>query len=352
MLVKAIVKDAGNLPRSLRLRLRRRAALAVVDNFFVGLGKLGALHPLSDPEKHDVERFRDVPYRDGGGKAHALDVYRPKNAKEKLPVVLYVHGGGFRIMSKDSHWLMGIAFATHGYLAFNVNYRLAPKHRFPAAVEDVCAAYEWVCANAERYGGDTSRIVLAGESAGANLVTSLTVATCYERNVDFAKRVFDTGIVPRAVAPACGMLQVSDSGRFSRKWPNLMGAIDDQLREVTRSYLGPNPPDDQVLLDFADPLLVFERGDAPARSLPPFFIPCGTKDPLVDDSKRLERALAAMQVECEAQYYPGELHAFHAVVLRAPAQACWRHQFHFLHRHVPGSHPPRKRSHVTGTDDT
>ena len=86
-------------------------------------------------------------------------------------------------------------------------------------------------------------------------------------------------------------------------------------------------------LDLADPLCFFERGPEPARPVPPFFLPVGTKDPLLDDTRRLARALRAMGVSAEEEYYPGEIHAFHAFVMRAAARKCWGDTFAFLARH-------------------
>ncbi|MFO0635528.1 MAG: alpha/beta hydrolase [Nannocystaceae bacterium] len=88
-------------------------------------------------------------------------MYRPQGAAESRPVVLYVHGG-FRVLSKDSHWIMGLAFARAGYVVFNIGYRLAPRHPFPAALQDAAAALAWVHEHAARAGGDASRLVLAG----------------------------------------------------------------------------------------------------------------------------------------------------------------------------------------------
>ena len=117
-----------------------------------------------------IEVIRDVSYCDSGKHAHLLDVFRPESASP-LPIVLYVHGGGFSMLSKDTHHFMAMAFARRGYLVFNVNYRLAPKHPYPAALEDVSLAYRWTVEHAAEFGGDTSRLVLAGESAGANVET-------------------------------------------------------------------------------------------------------------------------------------------------------------------------------------
>jgi acetyl esterase len=303
----------------------------VVDNFFRVISAAGRLHPSAKPGRHNVEVERDVPYLDDGLAEHQLDVYKPTTVPGPWPVVLYIHGGGFRILSKDTHWIMGLAYARRGFLVFNISYRLAPRHPFPAAVMDACAAYEWVAKHAPRYGGDLSRLVLAGESAGANLATSLTLATCYQRKEPYARAVWDTGLVPRAVLPACGIFQVSDTERFSRR-RRLPSFISDRLTEVTDAYLRAVDHNQPGALDLADPVVTLERGEAPGRPLPPFFVPVGTRDPLLDDTRRLKSALDRLGVPCEARYYPGEVHAFHALVFRRNARRCWGHAYDFLDR--------------------
>lgn len=316
-------------------RARVKAGALVADNFFRGLARVGRLHPKSHPSRHNVEVVaRDVPYRPGdGGNDHLFDVWRPKGVTGPLPIVFYVHGGAFRILSKDTHWIMALAYARQGYLVFNVSYRLAPRHPFPAAVEDVCEAWRVCMQRAAEWGGDPSRVIVAGESAGANLVTTLTMATCYRRAEPFARAVFDLGIVPSACVPMCGIFQVSDTARFARR-RRIPRFIADRLEEVTESYLFGHEHARPEELELADPLVVLERGDRPTRALPPFFTAVGTRDPLLDDTRRLEAALKQLGVVCEAHYYPGELHAYHAIIFRPAARDTWRRTFSFLQRYV------------------
>jgi acetyl esterase len=322
-------------PLQLRKRLRQKSGSLLVDGFFRGISRAGLLHPHARPERHDVEVVRDVPYMNSGRSEHRLDIYRPRRAlNERVPVVLYVHGGGFRILSKDTHWVMGLAFARRGYLVFNIGYRLAPEHPFPAAVADSCAALEWVCENAGNWGGDVERLALAGESAGGNLVTALGLATSYARPEPFARRLFERGVRPRAVLPACAILQVSDCDRFQRRWPKLGTFVRDRLHEVSTSYLLGCDRETPGALDLADPLVALERGARPERPLPPFLVTCGTKDPLIDDAQRLAIALGRLGVEHETRYYPGEMHAFQALVWRPNARSFWRHTHAFLERHL------------------
>ncbi len=327
---------------------RRFLGGVAVDGFFNGLTRVARLHPQARPARHAVEHLRDLRYFDGAMREHLLDVYRPAQPTSGIhagappafrryhgppwPMVFYVHGGGFRILSKDTHWVMGLAFARRGFVVFNTSYRLAPKHRFPCAIEDVCRSFVWAIRNAERFGADPTRVIIAGESAGANLAASLAITLAYEREEPWAKQAFATEVIPKAVVPACGVFQVSDMSRLSRRKPGMSAFIADRLREVESAYLGPDAP--ACSTDLADPLLVFERGERPARPLPPFFLPVGTKDPLLPDTRRMAEALRALGAEAVDAYYPGEVHAFHALVMRAGARKCWRDTFAFLDRHV------------------
>jgi len=317
---------------SILSQLRDRVGRTLMDTTWAALAQTGRL-PSARPERHGVERIEDVPYMDVDAAHHRLDVYRPIQRTGSLPVVLYIHGGGFRILSKDTHWLMPLAFARRGYVVFNINYRLAPRHPFPAAMEDGCAALAWVKENAAKYGGDPDRLVLAGESAGANLVTALAVTTAWPRPEPWAQKVWELGIRPQAVLPACGILQVTDVNRFVRR-KRLSQFLQDRLREVESAYLPDTHPRGEAR-DLADPLVWLERAEKPVRPLAPFFAGVGTADVLLDDTRRLKAALDRLGVTCEVRYYPGEVHAFHALVWRPAAKAFWRESFAFLQEHVP-----------------
>ncbi len=324
---------------NLRSTLRRSVGTRVLDSLFRSLSRAGQIHPAMRAARREVEVVRDVAYVDDGAAAHRLDIYRPRAPAEKLrPAVFYVHGGGFRILSKDTHWMMGYAFAQKGYVVFNINYRLAPQHPFPAGLVDAAAALEWVNKNAERFGADGKRVVLAGESAGANLVTSLALCLSYPRPEPWARALFDSGVTASALLPACGILQVSDVERFTRR-RKIPGFIFERMRVVRDGYLGvPGSANDLGLvgeaLDLADPLVMIERGKKPARPLPPCLAICGTADPILDDTRRLEAGYRALGAVAETRIYPGEPHAFHAVFFRRAAKAAWRETFDFLRRHT------------------
>jgi acetyl esterase len=313
-------------PLNLAARVRRKLGAAVTDGFFYGSSQAFRYLPIAHPRVHGVTVEKDFSY--GPLPEHRANVWRPRGLEGPLPVVFYIHGGGFRFMSKDTHWVFGLLYARRGYLVVSIDYRLAPKHRYPAAIEDVCLAWRWLLKNVEHLGGDPSRIAVSGESAGGNLSASLTLATTYKRDEPFARAVFDAGVVPRAVVPACGLFQVSNPERFNFQSVYLW----DRIAEVTDAYLHGAQVEGERGLDLADPVVAFERGERPDRPLPPFFIPAGGWDVLKHDASRLGDALVALGAKAETRIYPRGPHAFHAFVFTPSAMQCWRDTYRFLHQ--------------------
>lgn len=312
------------------VEMRRKLGGAAVKTFFETLASASRWHPSARRATRELFVEEDVAY--GPDPMHRLDVWR-RRGQPPGPSLLFVHGGGFRILSKNTHWMMAMGFARAGYTVFTIDYRLAPKDPFPAALEDTCRAFEWLLDHAPEYGGDPDRIALAGESAGANLITALTVACCFPRPEPYAASIFERARVPDAILPACGLLQVSAPERFAARSMNTL--FRDRIHEVCRGYLGPfgTRPGPEAAL--ADPLLVLEAEGEPARALPPAYLCVGSADPIEEDTLRLDAALRRRGVPCQLDVYEGEMHAFHALVWRDAARACWAAQLDFLSRTVP-----------------
>ncbi|MCA9539028.1 MAG: alpha/beta hydrolase [Myxococcales bacterium] len=319
-----------HLVANLRAHVRRRAGGVVIDATLNSISRAGRLHPNSLAIQRGVDVIRDVPYLPSGDRWHRLDVYRPTDHPGPHPVLFYVHGGGFRILSKDTHWMMGLQFARRGFTVFSINYRLAPASPYPAALQDAFAAAAFVRDHAADYGADPSRFVLAGESAGGNIVCAMTAAHCYRRPEPWARAFYDLNLPIEAVMPAAGLLQVTDPDRFRRRRPDLPAWLMDRITEVSEGYL--HKAGDAPL---ADPLLIFEAGAPPERPIPPMLATAGTRDPILDDTRRLGPAIERLGGTCDVRIYPGGAHAFHAVFWRDLARQCWADHFAFLDRHVP-----------------
>lgn len=117
----------------------------------------------------------DIVYREVDGDEVLLDVCRATDGVGPHAAVMLIHGGGFAAGDKGTQQWQDICrwLAEAGFVAVNVNYRLAPEHVFPAAIEDVQAAVEWTRAHAETYDIDPARVGVLGGSAGANLAQLL-----------------------------------------------------------------------------------------------------------------------------------------------------------------------------------
>jgi acetyl esterase/lipase len=117
-----------------------------------------------------VERIRDVAYTEGGRRAK-LDIYRPAGRDlSGAPVLVQVHGGAWMISRKEEQGLLLMnRMAARGWVCVAMNYRLAPKHPWPAQIVDVKRALAWVRAHVAEYGGDPDYLVVTGGSAGGHL---------------------------------------------------------------------------------------------------------------------------------------------------------------------------------------
>lgn len=307
-------------------RLRGSLVSALIELVLRTLSSLGKLHPYAIRIRRQVRVQRNLRYADGAGAAHLLDVYRPRDREGPLPVLVYIHGGGFRILSKETHWMFGSEFARRGYLVFSINYRLA--RPFPEALEDVVRALKWITEHAQEYGGRSDPWVYAGESAGANLSLALAIMHCWSRPEALAREIFALPVRPSAVLPMCGMLEVGNGERYLER-EELPLWLRDRIRVICRGYL-PTPaenPDDHAL---ADPLRFLESAGPPDRPLPPIFASCGTRDPVLDDTRRLGPALERFASQSEIRLYEGGIHAFQAFVWTRLARRAWEDQDAFL----------------------
>lgn len=203
----------------------------------------------------------------------------PKKANQT--VILYIHGGGFVSSSPAGHRPITTSLARLGnFKVFSLDYRLAPENRFPAALDDVLGAYEWLLEQNISPG----KIALAGDSAGGGLVVSTLLRLC-AANLPF---------------PACAVC-------FS-PWTDLAGTGDsakvnaekdamfcpDNVHDFARTYLGEASPLDQ----FASPVL----GEFDA-SFPPILFQVGSNEILLDDSRRIHDKIQKAKGISELEIY-------------------------------------------------
>jgi acetyl esterase/lipase len=127
---------------------------------------LVALAVLSETRGEDVKR--NIPYADPAHKRQVLDVYSPPSAKN-LPVVFWIHGGGWQTGDKTSVQLKPKAFMDKGFVFVSTNYRLLPSVDMGTIVRDIAKSVRWVHDHIAEHGGDPKRVFVMGHSAGAQL---------------------------------------------------------------------------------------------------------------------------------------------------------------------------------------
>ena len=327
------------MPRWLDLIAARQPLRRVVlDAGMHALAGVVDLLPQMRERMARCELIEDVDYGRQGAEILRLDILRP-DGPGPHPVLIYLHGGAFAIGSKRSHRALAAAYASRGYLVCNVDYRLAPRFPFPAALQDACAAWLWVIDHVAEFGGDPHRIGVAGESAGANLALAVTLACCTARPEPCAAALFERGIRPLVALLYCGFLQTSHPERYRGAGVSALAA--QVATDAAHSYLGrfaSRPLPEHAL---ADPLCEVEAMTG-MPGMPPIFIAAGLDDPVKADSQRLERALQRLRSPCRAHYYPGETHAFHVMFWREQALRCWRDSFAFLQQYLPTAAKPQR----------
>jgi acetyl esterase/lipase len=127
--------------------------------------RLQIFNALVPKDSESVLTAFDMPY--GPDARQKLDVYKPRDARLPLPIVVFVHGGSWEEGHKNSYAFVGRALAAQGFVTLVINYRLHPDHPYPAFVEDVALALRWTAENAQSLGGDPKHIFAMGHSAGA-----------------------------------------------------------------------------------------------------------------------------------------------------------------------------------------
>jgi monoterpene epsilon-lactone hydrolase len=207
---------------------------------------------------------------------------------DTLRTILYLHGGGYCICSLDTHRGLAVrlALAARARLLI-IDYRLAPEHPFPAALEDALAAYNWLLAQ----GIPERQIAVGGDSAGGGL-TLATAISLREGNQALPAALF-------LLSPWTDLTFTGESVHTMRDVDPIFGSDATRLG-FAPAYLGSNDPTNPLI----SPLF------ADLRGLPPTLIQVGSDEILLDDSARLDEKLKAAQVSTRLVIWQGMWHVF------------------------------------------
>ena len=227
------------------------------------------------------------------GTTQTIRIYTPENkAGQPLPVIVYIHGGGWVIADLDTYESSAMALARKtGAIVASVEYRHAPEHRFPAAHDDTFAAWQWVLQNAGQFGGDPRRVAIAGESAGGNMAINVAIRARDQK--------IQAPLHMLLVYPVAGTDLTTPSYRQNEHAiPLSKPAIEWFVKNTIAQ-----PADVQ------DPRLNIV-GKANLRGLPPATIINASIDPLASDGLLLTEKLRAAGVKTAHHLYKGVTHEF------------------------------------------
>ena len=264
----------------------------------------------------DVKTVENVSYG-SCDKWHLLDLYRPKDAEGKLPVLLNIHGGAWVYGDKKVYAPYCMYLVTQGFAVVNASYRLAPKHTFPAPLEDVGATVEWVVDHAEEYGLDVSNLFLVGDSAGAHLATAYTAVQLNEVYANsFPGIKVDERFIPKGLLLNCGVFDMEVE--WKKQGRALTPFLTDLLGEKpTVESVKQMSPAQFITSDFPSVHLTTSNGDF-----------------LRKHSYRLKEVLEKKSVEVVFKEY-GEKkkpqgHVFHLNLKNKVGQECNADQLEFV----------------------
>lgn len=233
-----------------------------------------------------------------GDLAVRVRIHRPRTGGD-LPVLLYVHGGGWMLFSLDTHdRLMREYAARAGVAVVGIDYSLSPEAKFPRALEEIVSVAGWVRAEGAAAGLDPARIAIGGDSVGANMSVAANLLLRERGLPVLTAMLLNYGAFDHAVTPS--------HQRYGGDGYLLNSA---EMEVFWAAYLrGPE--------DYAEPLAVPLRADL--RGLPPACMSIARCDILLDGNLAMAAALRAAGVEVEKRVYDGASHSFLEAVSISP----------------------------------
>lgn len=250
---------------------------------------------LRDAKVERIGNLRYGPY----GRRNLLDIYRPKEGVRFAPVLLQIHGGAWIVGDKRQQGLpLMLHMAKRGFVCVAINYRLSPRSAFPDHLIDVKRALAWIRENIEAYGGDPSRVIVTGGSAGGHLASMLALTPNDPRYQPGFEDV-DTSVL--ACVPVYGAYDLAELLGPRRSYEHAI------VERLSRWVMGKTVSEAPEAYREASPMArVNEKA-------PPFFVIHGTLDNLVPVSQArafVEALRGATKSKVAYAELPGAPHAF------------------------------------------
>ena len=243
-------------------------------------------------------------------------VIEPKNSEKELPCLIFFHGGGFMLKASGAHYQLAKEYAVKmPCKVVYVDYRLAPKYPFPVPVEDCFATYKWVLENTKNLGIKADEIMIAGDSAGGNLATAVTLMA--------RDRGLAMPLALMLIYPVTDRRMMTDSMKKYTDTP----VWDANLSKMMwNAYLGEQQPEH---MEYASPVEAssFER-------FPSTYIEVAEFDSLHDEGILLYDRLKETGIPVELHEIKGACHGFETAIESKITKECMRRRIDWLQSFV------------------
>lgn len=234
-----------------------------------------------DPEvPAGIEVIKDIEYKNVDGKSLQLDLYIPKNIKKPAPLLVFIHGGGWKGGQREDYKVYLVAFAKQGYITATVSYRLLKDGPYPDCVEDISDAVNWFFRNGEKYGYDPDRIALIGGSAGGHLALLAGFGWQNHRNSMDSAKIPENDHKIKAVIDFYGPVDLTTL--YARNHPLVTNFIGHSYTEIPGlyreaspvHYLSKNLPPTLIFHGTSDNLVPISQSDTLKAQLEKLGVPC------------------------------------------------------------------------------
>lgn len=278
--------------------------------------------------KSDRKRDRIIPFPVGvkqvcnlsygpHKRANRMDIYYPEGAA-LCPIIVNIHGGGFVYGSKEIYKRYCMDLARRGFTVVNINYRLAPRWKFPAPMEDIHNVMRWIGRHINQYHGDSRKIFMVGDSAGGQMVSQYAaILTNPKYMALFDLTPLPSGIGLRAVGLNCGLYDMKQVASSHREGLEL-------------DYLGKKISNEDPRLDVLEAI---------TENYPPAHITTACHDFLRPAAQPMYELLRGKGVACQLEVYGTEEdestgHVFHVNILKPEAIRCNDDQCAFFRQYL------------------
>jgi acetyl esterase/lipase len=300
----------------------------------------GAADVKEAMEKHapeGVASILDEPYRPGDDDAR-LDVHFPEAtpAGARLPTFIWLHGGAWISGHRDDATPYFQLIASEGYTVVSIGYSIAPEHQYPLPLIQVNDALAWIARHADRLHVDPERIVLAGDSSGAQIATqvaALVTDPAYATALDMSPSLQPEAL--RGLVLFCGIydMEAFTDGEESPGW-----LLEWGVNTVLWAYTGSRDTDSPALREMS-------TIDHVTPAFPPAYISGGNADPLTDrQSRPFANRLTALGIDTTERFFPEDHepelgHEYQLTLDNADGQTALQDVLTFMRQHTRASSP-------------